>query len=552
MSTTSIDNPFITKYNASGYTSTDESTAVMTSPSGTIDFSSTSPDSAATSTENVTTPSSVKPIPLVKPKAQTEETKGLTIETSSKLTLDAQTRKWFHLTQAQWDALSKEEKQERTIIAFKGMVDAHNKHQEEIGSGKRLTYVKQLELHRDRLPAGAQDEVERLTGSVKGLHGKDQKDAIKVAYLYEDEENRNIAEETIAKDYTEYDKDNVLIAAKETKNFSNVNQELAAGNAWLADNSLHKDLVHEYMSRDSEGVQASLADNIGNFGKDDNGEITDEGKKIQYDCFKEIIGSKYSSVVTTAAENIWTMDKDNQVPAAKDIYATNNTDAKEAVASQHELYDDDAKQGIEFIINDSDCDRAKDLIDDNINYPEENTTPNDDTDEVADELETQYATSAPEFNTSNEIDAILASSGLLSQEQIEKTLSSAPETKKSEILKNCSGDMTVLKALLASNPSKDLMDEIIDYMNENKLVDKDQNELIGIIAKSGMLKDSKKLGTTPPEFQKGYLAQLEPKELRNVNRDDLSAIAKDFYDKRLAELKAKDQQPVKKFGLLIG
>lgn len=553
MSLTPIDNPFI-KYNSGGYTSTDESSSVITTPD-VIDFSATTPDTTPSSTENVTTPSSVKPIPLVKPKAQTEEIKGLTVETTAKPTLDKQTMKWFHMTQAEWNTLSDEDKQEKTEIALKGIVDAYNKNQANLGSNKKLTYAGQVKLYRDRTAAGDYDQVKRVTGSVKSLKGKDQADALKVAYQYKDEGNRNIAEKKIADDYTEYDKENVLTAARETKNFSGNNQALAAGSAWLADNSLHKDLVHEYMSRDNEDVQNALADNVGNFGNDDNGDITDEGRQIQYDCYKEIIGSKYNSVVTTAAENIWTMDKDNQVPAAKDIYATNNTDAKDAVAEQFNYYDDGAKQDIKSIINNSDCDSAKGIYEDKYNNPVDESTPVDELDEgtgCEPESECEYTYDAqPDSNASDEIDVILASSGLLSQEQIEKTLSTVPETKKSEILKNCSGDLTVLKALLASNPSKDLMDEIIDYMNAGNLCDKDQNELMGMVAKSGVFKGTNsKLGIINPQLQKTYIEQLALEDLQDVNKDNLSALAKDAYDKRLNELKNKDQQPNKKFGLL--
>lgn len=551
MSTSPIDNPFITKYNTVGFTSTDDSSSVVTTPSA-IDFSATTPETTTTSSENVTTPSSVKPLPLVKAKATDENIKGLTVETTAKPTLDKQTMKWFGLSQAQWDALSDEEKQAKTETALKGIVDAYNKNQAKLGSNKRLSYAKQVELYRDRTAAGDHGQVKRLTSSVKSLKGKDQADALQVAYRYEDDGNRNVAEKTIADDYTDYEPENVIIAAKETKNFSTENQVKAADNAWLADNSLHKDLVTEYMSRDNEGVQSALAKNVGNFGKDYNGDITDEGKEIQYSCFEQIIASKYDSVVTTAADNVWTMDSSNQVLAAKDIYATNNIDAKNAIASNYNYYDDYAQKGIESTINASNCDSAKNIMQHEIDSPESDSYPKDEIEEESyTEKVTQYSDAEPELNASDEIDTILASSGVLSQEQIEKTLSKASETKKSAILKGCSGDLTVIKALLASNPSKGLMDEIIDYLNEGNLSDKDQNELMGIVAKSGAFKGANsKLPTVNSQLQVAYIRQRDASELKDINKDELSTLGKDAYEKRLLELKKDNTQT--KFGLLMG
>lgn len=538
MSTTPIDNPFIIKNNPYGY-SADDSSSVMTTPA-VIDFSATKP------VETVTTSDATSPIPLVKPKAPTEESKGLTIETTAKPTLDRQTMKWFGYTQAQWDALSDPEKQAKTEIALKGIVDAYNKHQKEIGSSKRLSYAKQVELYRDRTAAGDYDQVQRLTSSVKALKGKDQKDAISVAYQYEDDGNRNVAEKTMADDYVDYEPENVLVAAKETKNFSIKNQVTAADNAWLADNSLHKDLVFEYMSRDNEDVQAALASNVGNFGKDDNGDVTDEGKQIQYDCYKKIIGSDYDSVVTTAADNIWTMDKDNQVPAVRDIYATDNTDAKDAVAQNIKYYEDGTQSDIESIISDSDCDSAKGVLKNEIDAPASEEPYKNETGEMYDyepQEEPEYAYSS---EPKSEIDAILEPGATPSQGQIEKALSNATTGEKLAVLKGCNGNVEVIKALL----SLGFTDEVIDYMNNNKVADKDQKVLVEMIKKSGTIKDSQKLGTAPSDFQVAYLAQLELNELNDVNRDDLSVAAKAFYDKRLNELNNDKTQT--KFGLLIG
>lgn len=530
----SVDNPFLTK--SRGTTLAAQEETISNDNSAPIDFSATNP---VDEDRDIYNPDA---LPLVdKSRLKDNENKGLTIETTAKPTLDVQTRKWFHLTQAQWDALSDEEKQEKTQIALKGMVDAYNKHQEEIGSKKRLSYAEQVKLHRDRLPAGAYGEVERLTGSVKGLHGKDQADALKVAYQYKDAGNRNRAENTIAKDYTEYDKENVLVAAKETANFSQDNQAIAANQAYRADASQHKDLVHEFMTRDNEEVQTALAENVGKYGFND-GNITEEGKQIQYDCFKEIISSKYDSVVTTAAENVYNMDKSNQVFAVKDIYAMDNQEAKNAIASHYNDFDDSVKENIGDIINNSDCESSKEILEDaqTPSGNNESTVADETSPSTSDEIDTTLK--------SMEIDDILASNSTQNQAQIEKVLSNTPDSVKLRLLDG-NPSKEVVMAMLDSNPSSDVMSKIIELLNNGNLSDKDQTELMSKVSAQGVFEGpNSKLGTLSPQMQTAYVKSLAPDKLNDIDKNALEKNARDVLETRLAE--NEKQQPVKKFGLL--
>ena len=126
MYTSQVDNPYMQKLIVPSLDSEDTMSTVAPAPApAAIDFSATTSDAT-----NVTKPDA---LPLVNKSSLKKEGTGLTVETTAKPTLDAQTRKWFHLTQAQWDALPDEEKQAKTEIALKGIVDSYNENQEKLG-----------------------------------------------------------------------------------------------------------------------------------------------------------------------------------------------------------------------------------------------------------------------------------------------------------------------------------------------------------------------------------------------------------------------------------
>lgn len=504
MAITDINNPFIPKPIDTG-TPPAASNEVITPDVAPIDFSA---DGGKAVTKPVTSPA----IPLVNNKE--EQGKGLAVETTAKPTLDRQTMKWFGMSQEQWNKLTPEEKQEKSQKALKGIVDAYNKNQEKLGTNKRLSYAEQVKLYRDRMAPGSEEQVKRLTSSVKSLHGKDQADAIKVAYQYEDKDNRDTAETTIATDYTSYDKENVVAAAKETENFSTKNQILAASNAPTADVSKHKELVKTFMSR-GEAVQLALADNVGKFGVGTDGQITDEGRAIQLDCFKTINGSEYQSVIESSASNIYTMDKANQAPALQYVYESGNEGAIKAANSHYSDYDESAQEVIEEAY-DSDA-YATDLFAD---------TADTDTDSGA----------TATISTDN-------------RDEISKIVNNASTVEKSRILAANSDNIDVIKALLTSNPSSDILSDIFKLLDSGKLSPQDRTNLMEFMSKSDIFKDPARLRTLSPSLQAMYLRTLSPEDLKRINPDDLSGIGKDVYNERLAELKPQGA-PAKKFGLL--
>lgn len=525
MYTSSVDNNPFLKYQQTDSTETAETSTAPVA----IDFSS---DAPPVSSAGVTTPDSVKPLPLVNNDSLSDNNKGLTVQSNTKPTLDSQTRKWFGMSQAQWDSLSDEEKQAKTETALKGIVDSYNKHQEEIGSGKRLSYAKQVELYRDRMAAGSHEQVKRLTSSVKALHGKDQHDAIKVAYQYKDDGNRDVAEKTIAEDYTDYDKENVVVAAKETKYFSVKNQTIAAENAPYADVSQHEELVDTFMATDNEDVQTALAKNAGNFGINNKGNIDEKGQKIQAACFKQITTSEYDSVLTTASDNISTMYKGNQAGAFKDIVDTGNKDAIERAASQYSFYDDEAKPEIKSIISDYDKDNTSAYLE----YVEEPESAN----KVAEESNWTTESGVDLFENPSEV----------------------KPSEFDDFAKNATDDQKM--AFLEKNPeyaekmlygaSPEVLACMFENLNKGDISIEKRDRLLAALSEKGVFNGTNsKLGSLCSGAQAALVNNTQSLiQLNELDATALESTAKVAFEARKKELQQKEQEKTgtTKFGIL--
>lgn len=525
MYTSSVDNNPFLKYQQTDSTEAAESSTAPVA----IDFSS---DAPPVSSVGVSTPDSVKPIPLVKKDILTDGDKGLTVQSNTKPTLDSQTRKWFGMTQAQWDSLSDEEKQAKTEVALKGIVDSYNKHQEETGSSKRLSYAKQVELYRDRMAAGSHEQVKRLTSSVKALHGKDQSDAVKVAYQYKDDGNRDMAEKTIAEDYTDYDKENVVTAAKETKYFSVKNQTLAAENAPYADVSQHKELVDTFMASDNEDVQTALAKNAGNFGVDNNGNIDEEGQKIQAACFKQITTSEYDSVLTTASDNISTMYKGNQAGAFKDIVDTGNAEAINEAKSQFEYYDTDAKIEIKSMIDDYDKNNTSAYL--------ENTD---------DSKPASQASEDFKWTTESGVDLFENPSEVKPSEFDDFAKNATDEQKMAFLEKN---PEYAEKMLYGASP--EVLACMFENLNKGDISIEKRDRLLAALSEKGVFNGTNsKLGSLCSGAQTALVNNTQTLiQLKALDDGALESTAKVAFETRKTELQQKEQEKTgtSKFGIL--
>lgn len=241
---------------------------------------------------------------------------------------DTQAQKWFGLTNEKWNALSAEEKQNKSDIALKGMIESYNANQKKLGTGKSMTVAEQYALYISRCSSKA--EVARLTQTVKSMDKDNQLEAFKSSYKYQDESFRDVAEGILAVDYTKLHEDNVVAAAKETENFSEKNQIIAAQNASKVKVEIQEAVVEAFMGR-TEKVDMALSGQVGKFGVNADGTVNN---KIQLNCFEKISTSKFQSVVENTAANIYQLVSENQTPATQIIINTDNEGAIKAAASQ--------------------------------------------------------------------------------------------------------------------------------------------------------------------------------------------------------------------------
>lgn len=282
-------------------------------------------------------------------------------------TFETQTIKWFGDTAKNpelWNTLSDEEKQRRSDIALKGMIDSYNDNQVRLWNDvpetvwnkmttkqkqaykelaakevdpktgkqkelKQMTVAEQYDLYVGRCKT--KEEVARLTKTVKSMSKEDQLEAFKNSYKYLNPEFRDAAEKILAVDYTQLHEDNVVAAAKETENFSLGNQVLAAQNAAKAIVSKQEELIKTFMEREQETIDTALAQQVGDFGKKSDGTIDTQ---VQLDCFKEVATTTHQKALKEAASNINELCSENQVPATDIVIDTNNEDAILAAASQ--------------------------------------------------------------------------------------------------------------------------------------------------------------------------------------------------------------------------
>lgn len=382
---------------------------------------------------------------------------------------------------------------------------------------------------------------ERLVIRIQDLEKENQILAAQTATVEEkDAELKKSGEMGVAKSLHNYHKDNQVEATKivvESKNKDAILEGSMHASELDKDNQV--EAVDIYKTADiSKEAKLELGERLVD-------QYKDFDVANQTDIHKIMSDKNYwdEKTVVYAASNIYQLDKSNQAQAVQITSDTKIEAAIKVAADNYQYYDKDAQGNIKSIIYNSDCDSAKVALNNN-NTSNENTVKNDSS-YVATPVSIKEETALDKFNE-------LAKSGTaFKPKELEEILNNASESDKSKILKNCSGDPAVIKALLASNPSKDLMDEILIYLNEANLTDKDQTELMTIVGKSGAFKGANsKLSMMNPQFQQQYIAQLSAEELRDVNKDELSAIAKDTYGKRMDELNKNNTQ--KKFGLLMG
>lgn len=462
-------------------------------------------------------------VPLTsQPKVETKKMTGLALEHETKPvattkqtsvqskaqvkegpTMDEQTRKWFGISKEDWNKLGEEEKQKRTDVALGGMIESYNKTHK-----NKMTVAQQYALYSSRCQS--KEEVIRLTRTVKSMDTDNQLTAFKSSYKYKNAEYRDAAEKILAVDYTKLDEKNVPEAAKETRNFSEENQVIAAQHSSEAPVKVQEAVTKEFTSRKNEKIDLALSDNIGNYGVEKDGKVNTE---VQEHIATDLLKTPFQSVTENVSRNVYTLDERVQIPVSKNIMGMDNEGAQIALASTYNKFKGENQKELNNMLSSSKYEsvhyelkqQETAKIEETQTTKTENTENTVNTEETDNKAKSEKKVSdVVKLATENKNDKVVAAKV--------KTLT---DSEKLRLLEQCPTESVVL-AILNSNPSTEVLRKI-----DGKVL--------------AQVKDKKDLSTQMAflgsEAQSLVLAQKASSgRLGDINRAFLTSSLKKRYD----------------------
>lgn len=431
---------------------------------------------------------------------------------------EIQTINWFKDTNNNpklWDSLSEEEKQKRTDIALKGMIDSYNDNQKKIGSNKRMTVAEQYAIYISRCTT--EEQVIRLTKSVKSMDKNNQLPAFKSSYKYQNEKYRDIAERILATDYTKLHPDNVVEAARETKNFSEKNRVIAAQNASQVIVAKQPEVVGVLLDEKDENVDMALSNQVGQFGVNKDGTVD---KKIQLGCFEQISTSQFQNVVENVAKNIYQLDSENQSPATQIIIRTDNEGAIRAAASQVNKCSEKYQDDIISELNNTKYDSVKQEL------------ARQEAEKIAEiqsketiEKEQNSTTSTAKATT--KIDAVVEIIQNKDTSALKDSVKKMSDTDKEKLLNLYPNNVDIISSIVESSSGM-LCLKAMDALS--KLDEKTQRTIVQSINKNHSNVISSNIALYSSNVQKVFIEDTKASDLGAINRNMLSSLAKAKYD----------------------
>lgn len=347
-------------------------------------------------------------------------------------------------------------------------------------------------------------------------------------------------------------KETKITLAKETPHFAEENQPQATKNIVATGDediiNAEAEVAHETGKNNSK-IQLDVTKTLceSGFEKVQNTIAKNEGKyatENQIPIYTMLATSEHQSVVEEAARYIYTMQKENQLPAINITKEINNEGALRAAASQFNKYAQENQEAIKSSLMNTDYYSVKQEVMNQEQIKQD----------AADTQETPSASSAEENSRAednakviNEVSEIINSNEPNKTELIENVIKNASETQKLTILRQCP-NVDVIEALLNSNPSLDVLSEIMDLLGKGKFDDRNKRKLVNAIYKSGVFKGFNQ------ESQIIFINNLDSENLKYIDIKNLSPDAKKVYDERLKDLQIREQTDISSkfsgFGLL--
>lgn len=227
--------------------------------------------------------------------------------------------------------------------------------------------------------------------------------------------------------------------------------------------------------------------------------------------------------IVYAASNIYRMDKTNQAQGVQITVNTKNEEAANAAAANYSKYDASARAEIKSIINNSDCDSAKETM----AKAEEQARTEEEQKEASKE-ESSETRDNKENSSTAKINAV--------KEMIQNKNMDAPKLKlyienltsaeKIALLKQCRDNEVIINAILNSNPSMEVLSEIGNVSSGK------------ILSNSKMLESQ--LSFLGSNAQRQYIKNCDTSDLRLITRSKLNADVRAEYDKTINKRNKND------------
>lgn len=387
-----------------------------------------------------------------------------------------------------YDNSTEEEKQELTVKYFRSRERSRK-------SGNEL---EQFNMYRRKCKDNK--EYERLTGCISKMDSKYQLSAAKEVINEENQERRKIGQRSVARDYHKYDRKvqtetSKLIAKTADKE---VIKE-AASHASQCDKENQVEIVQQYY-QDIKPNEVSNEKNT-QLKREINKTLIDQygkyDKENQLDIHRIMAYSKDSETAEYAAKNIYQFDKENQAEGVKITTDTGNQKAINAAASQWSKYDESAKAQIKQYIQTSNSDEAKETL-------------------KAEEAK---------------LEAQKEEEQRLEEEEEEQKV--AEEKAKEEKANNSASALTQKKVKQISSQNN-ISAKDIRFVNGN--TDKATLDTLAKKAAQSFMAITiygKEIGNFDSNVQIALIANAP--DLKLINRNNLSLVARKYYDERLKE-----------------
>lgn len=325
-------------------------------------------------------------------------------------------------------------------------------------------------------------------------------------------------------------KETKMIMAQEVPNFADENQ-VEGSKIVVATNDI--DIIKSGASVASQCSVANQTQIVKTYQEIENKEVNkllidqygDYAKENQLDIHKIMSSSKLSETVEYAASNIWLFDKDNQAQAVRITTDTGNEAAINAASAQYAKYDKSAQEEIKTIINNTDCDSAKETLADI---------------EAEKQAKTEAEAKAAETSKTNDekttvtekVKEIIDSKSTNKDALIQKTLKNATEGEKIALIASLPPNelVNVLDIILQDNPSLNVLSKAMTALD--RIDDKRKNEFVEKINKTYLSKImGTQIGLFSSNVQETYVKEnVKNGNAQSINKNLLSLSAKEKYN----------------------